>query len=742
MTIVVLHQTRLLWPYKIALRASRSIYVVSSDKKKTYTAKKTEYAEKFIENEYIRKKTAISQFEKQGIQEMKSLAKQASDFYQNKTLAKDDAIPINDEKTNQLYNAVTNKPKKNNVRIPKNAFIFPAIDIPPAISDKLGLSLKYLVSKDKQDWNMVLQQLNMSDGFANISSHDVTKFIRNIPPQHLAPIIPQIEAMLLNANLKISNKVITVFIDALSHSPSVSDETIDRIESYIPILHKNNKSNQLSKDSYISLIRAYGKNNNMIKINQLLTEMKSFGIQSSSAIFSNILTTSVYKAKDHKQAVEIFDTMKFISQETKPNTQNYQDIIVSYINNRDIEKALDLYQEMIINKVNLNQSILVALARGCATRKELKYKAWDFMFEIHENGWTPTMETYEYMLYLAAKDGDLTLARALYAKLLSTNSTSPRSFGFILLAYAKAKNDQDRVSFLPPALMSHTEGRKFRSNILADSIITKEGCLPFLPIATLTSKEILAESSAFWAYSSSSPHLITTQNACTFINIVVEHGTISDFIDRYNSATHLDTTGAETTRKVIIEDDHVDNEVEDSDNDLNSETQARSKALETYNENSIVKSPLLNNISFESKSPTAPRLSLTYIVALKAAGKFNNYKFAKKVWSERGQYRKCESFKSLSKTEREELDFLFANEMIQCLTKMNYLEDALAILISTEYQFKWTWRQLSSLNEAAVEIGATRITSTLRGIASRAQLNFAGKIRRKDYKLYVAKRGY
>ena len=80
--------------------------------------------------------------------------------------------------------------------------------------------------------------------------------------------------------------------------------------------------------------------------------------------------------------------------------------------------------------------------------------------------------------------------------------------------------------------------------------------------------------------------------------------------------------------------------------------------------------------------------------------------------------------------------------MVSALTEMNLLDDAMAILLSTEFQFKWTWKELGSFYRAAGGIGRDDICRTVRGVAGRAQINFGGKIRRRDYKRYVMERGY
>lgn len=732
--------------------STRGIFVVSSGKKKRINTKKnSDQAEKFLTAETKRKiKEQESTYRKQ-LNELKELTKVAAKYIRSDEIKQKEA-EINYSHSSKALNAAELydkiAPKEDGlieksqeslilstpVSVSKHNLIIPSMAIPDSVSERIGLALKFLISKDHQDWNMVIAQLVQSGGLKGISQVDARDFVLSIPPKYLVHIIPQIEELFQQADLKVSNKIINSFMRALSYQSHVSDQTMLVIEHYCTKIRQNSGSDVLPRESYEVLIQAYGKNNNMNQINKILTEMKKNGISASANVFNNVLTTCVYKAKDHKQAVEVFDTMKFMSQATKPGTRAYQDIIVSYVNNDDIERALDLYMEMVTHKIELNQNILVALARGCTSRDILKFKAWDFMFEIHNRNWTPTINTYEYMLYLASKDGDLALTRALYAKLVISNSTSLRAFGFMMLAYSKCKFNQN--SFQPPTIMNHERGRKFRKNILDDSVITSpEGCLPFLPLGNLTSKEeVLAESSAFWGYTlMTAPHFISSQTATTYLNIVNEHGNLSDFIDRYESSTYLDKTGLPQDRQIVIEEPNEDNVPTDL---------AKPDLQKIYEETSIVKSPILTNVPEETTLLKVPRVSLTYVVALKAAGKFRNFKFAQRIWSERGDFRKTQLFKSLPKSEKDKLDFQFANAMIQCLTKMNLLEDALAILISTEYQFKWTWKELTHLNEAAVNIGATHISSTIRGIARRAQLNFAGKIRRKDYKKYVLERGY
>lgn len=630
-----------------------------------------------------------------------------------------------------------------------HSLITPAIDIPESITKRLGLAIKFLVSKTNINWTMVLQQLKESGGFQGLPEKDIRKFIYSIPKDQIGHYIPTLEQLLEDGGVKKSSKIINVFIAGLSHGGYLSDEIIAQIEQYCNYLTKINKKGKLSRDTYELMIQAYGKNNNLEKINLCLSEMKKNKLEPSEKTFSSILSTCVYKANDHKQAVEIFDSMKFLSQKTKPDTKAYQDIIVSYVNNDNIEKALDLYREMITEKIDINQRIMVALARGCTSRQELRFKAWDFIFDIYNNNWEPTLNTFEYMLYLSAKDGDVALSRAFYSKLNQSNATTPRSFSFLLLAYSKSQVAKSDHQIEVPSITLHEKGRNFRRNILSDvnlfpKTTSAQDSIPFLPVLDLTSKaEIMAESSAIWAHALMfNPQFINTDCTNTFLNIAAEMGKLSDFIDRFDSSTFLDKTGISNDTRIIIEElpESITSNTEISQVD----SEPISRQQNQFDETSITKSPLLKDLSnnIDLRNRKIPRTSLSYVIALKAAARFKNYKFAQRIWSERGTFRKTSNFKELSRRTKDSLDFQFASAMVSCLTKMNLLDDALAILLSTEYQFKWTWKELRELYRAASEIDHTNACQTIRGIARRAQVNYEGKIRRKDFKKYVMERGY
>lgn len=619
-----------------------------------------------------------------------------------------------------------------------------SLTIPQPIVEKLGLSVKYLISEKNQNWPMVLHQLEEAGGFDGVSSSDVRTFIKSIPKLSLnRDLIHSIEKMMDKASIPKTSKFVDLFIEGLSYGGSVSNETMKEIESYMDYLKgiSKNKKGKLPRSTYELVIKALGKNNNLAKINELLSDMKLANLSPSKETFSNVLTCCVYKAKDHKQAVEIFDSMKFMSVKTKPTTRNYQDIIVSYINNDNIEKALDLYQEMLQTHVDVNQKILVALARGCTHRPELKLKSWEFMFEIYNLGWEPALETFEMILLLAANDGDVALSRALYFKLNETKSITARAFSYLMLSYSKF-----RESLELPTITFNEKGQLFRKRLLNDvqldtsTSINPQFRIPFLPIVELTrSSEVLAESSAFWAHTLMfNQWMINDSNTDIYLKIALEHGKLEDFINRFENATGLDESGIPQTREIIVEDPEVAVE-EPNEGVPVSETDS---AEITVADTNMTSSPLLNSLIESKNIIKIPRSTKLYITALSAAGKFQSYDFGQQIWNERGLFRKSTRFTSLERKVKDLEDFQFAASMVSALTKMGMLSDALAIVMSTEYQFRWSRNELAELYHTASEIGDENIVQTVNGISSRSLIKWEGKIRRKDYKKYVMQRGY
>lgn len=720
--------------------AARTVYVMSYEKRKK-TSKKppSDNLLRWAQNDHDRIARKEHEEYSRRLKELKQLSKSMSAYVKRRKTREEEAqklqnIPLPSEA--QVAALETHSAGELSASMPFNAknssLATSTVSLPESIQEKLGLAVKYLVSKENQNWNLVVRQLSEDGGLAGIPEKDIRRLVYAIPKNQLRGVFPEIERLLANSSIQISPKIVNHYLKSLITGNTVNVADMTTVEKYVAQLRLLNKG-KLSRETYEVLVEAYGKSGEVSKVNDIIKEMKQSKLEPSLNVYSNVLSTVVYKARDHKQAVQLFDLMKFLAGSMSPSTREYQDIIVSYVNNDDIEKALDLYQEMLSGGIALNQNILVALARGCTSREPLRVKAWEFIFEIYNSKWEPTVQTLEYILYLAAKDGDLALARAFYHQLNRSQATSSRSFSFLLLAYTRSTIGKPVNEFQPLAITAHEKGRNFRRNILdlvdfSPKFDNPSQAVPFLPqIALCEEKEVLAELSAIMAHALMVyPDYVNTESVNTFMNIAANMGTLEEFIERYNEFSFLDKSGIAETRTII--------EPEILESDETSLVNQRSTST---------KSPILSQVLEHRKnSVKVPRNTITYLIALKAAAKHKNYQFAQSIWSERGTYRKSNDFKLLPRKTKDQLDFSFASGMVNCLTDFKLLDDALAILISTEYQFKWTWKELRKLYTAAVEVGNSKVTKTVRGVVKRAQVTHEGKIRKKDYKRYIMERGY
>lgn len=774
-------------------RFSRNVFVTTHEKryetrhKKVKEERSDEKLQRWAEQDEQRKKIAKEQEYQQKVLKFKNFTSSIASYVRHtqdgllpKNISFNKLLPEKAEKLDQSeeqqrkeeqkQEKISKSDKKDDKKFnPKKSSInTPAMALPPNIQERLGPATRYLVSKKQQAWTLVLFYLQHNGGFAELKSREIAKLVLAIPSYQITLVFPTIETLMKDANIKKTTAIINAYLYKLVFVPVIDQDRLTLIENTIEELKARSRQGKLPSDTYEYLVEAYGKTNNISKLETVIADMKKFNVALTSKVYSSILATTVYKTKDHRQAVQLFDQMKFLGSLMAPKARDYRDIIVSYINNDDVEKALDLYEEMADSKISPDQQTLVALARGCITRLLLKLKAWDFIFEIYEKGLKPKVATLEYMLYLAARDGDLSLARGLYQQLIKLNAFNPRSLGFLMLAFASSKLKE--TGFVVPVITAHETGRRFRYNILdkmsfIPNMIDPSKAIPFLPkIALSSEQEVLSESSAVMTHALLfNPDAVTVQNINSFLNIAAKLGSLGEFKDRYEQFTFLDITEASKTRFHQEENKEAKKEEEErneeairQDESREAEKKEEIDALNTENYTSVsildkpevpvetssrktlsTKSPLLDRPDKHGHVTKIPRSTYTYAVALKAAARHKNYGFAEQVWQERGLFRKTSTFASMSRRDKDALDFYFATVMIHALTEMDLLDDALAILISTEYQFKWTWKELIPLQKAAVEVGHEKAIRTIRGIASRAQIKYEGKIRRKDFRLYM-----
>lgn len=249
-----------------------------------------------------------------------------------------------------------------------------------------------------------------------------------------------------------------------------------------------------------------------------------------------------------KQAWDIFDTMKFLSLEHKPDEITYNTMLHLCNKEKNYAKAINLYNEMIDLGINPSIKTLNIMSKTMATAssdsvvsegksESLRLLGWKYIHEIENNPQLRHQKhesnnyyhTLTSMLALSAYDGDVGLARALYHKYITSkfkenvvkwkvnfadsnridykkvwrNTLDPQLFNYLLLAYSNYSNEK------LPILLGYEQGAILRRNILnsADYVGRTESGdvinakLPMLPVIDMNQPwQIFSESRALWQF--------------------------------------------------------------------------------------------------------------------------------------------------------------------------------------------------------------------------------------------------
>ncbi|ODV94354.1 hypothetical protein PACTADRAFT_35159 [Pachysolen tannophilus NRRL Y-2460] len=576
------------------------------------------------------------------------------------------------------------------------------IFLPEKVIKRIGDSISHVNTVEFEDWESVIKDLYYNkNGFKGFDQFEVTRLIQNIPNRQKPKNMELIDEMLFQANIEKDRYLYDLFISSYSNDAKYGL----LVDSFFQEMKQHNF--QPTVYTFGNLIKSFGKRNDIKSINKMLQEMKLvYKIAPTLKIYTNILQICV-KLNDYKEAVEIFDTMKFQSLSTQPDSKAYQSIVIAHVLNDNIEKALDLYDEMVTNHpkplIPTGLTLLV-LAKGCAKREELLLKGWEFIFEYHEKNHPLNSQVIESMMYLAAYDGDLTFTRALYNTLfearwdsenkkLSNPGSTPLTLLFV--AYARFKVDRDPVTLRHPQIQLLRKRTINSTNYNFDS-----NAPPFLPMEEIKNdKAILAESNAIWAYNlMKSPDVINKRVIGSFLFISARKGeSISEFKKRFENVTYLDETGLqkEEGKHVIIE-----NEEEIYNTSTFEELKEQPPAIR-----------IGNSISLKF-----PRTHDIYNLAIDAAKFFKDIEFANKIWVERGKFRNTLNYKSLSADEKYAKDFEFAQYIISTFAELGLLEDARKIILSTKSSFNWKWLHLRSTFVAAEKLGDETCKETIREV--------------------------
>ena len=560
------------------------------------------------------------------------------------------------------------------------------INLPRPILDRLDDSVRNIVVKDRSNWNAVVSDLyTKKDGFKGLTAKDVGQFMSEIPAGSInVASVSMVDSMMKDASMDYTRHSYDFF---MKHYAANGDavKTQELFDLY-------SKVHEPSLYMYGHLIKAYVANSNLPRINVALEKMFDKGIEPSLQIYTNVLQLCV-ALDDSKQADEVFQMMKFRSVKSKPDVHAYNKMIHLACKDRDIHRAFDLYHEMLSEKLKPDIFTYDTLIRSCSKTNDHIVDGYNFISKVYETGLELGVNTFQSMLRLAARDGDLELARALYLLIFEKRGEpNAESLVYLMMAYRDFREGH------VPQIFHHKDGSNMRRNVLrmvdfmglhqtdVDDIQLqrrREMYPPLLPLSNVRApKHIIAESNAIWAWNiAKNRTLLNSRTLIPYLRISVEHGDKDEFLRRWNQYTYA--------CKEIGKDDVIIMEQQDDGSNAEPNDNLSPPAL------SFVKQM---NYSIERNS----ELYLTY---LSAGKRFEDYSMCERAWIERGKYRSTTVYQSLPRRTKAQLDFNFAREMVLALTHLKLLQDAVHVVKSSEKQFPWSFYTLKPLYVACEEVG-------------------------------------
>lgn len=275
---------------------------------------------------------------------------------------------------------------------------------------------------------------------------------------------------------------------------------------------------------------------------------KDYSLQPNRKNYTTVI--SFYNTVgQYKKAWQLFDSLKFLSLEHKPDTRVYNLMFDVCRKEKNYARALDLFQEMddLDVKKDIKSYLNVASALAASSTdnivsegkaSSLRLMSWKYIHKIYDDPQLSqqliddprnNMKLLETMMTVSAYDGDVGISRALYYKYTNAlfklyytefkkyhhddepvdyiaiwkKALAPQMFNLLLVAYSKFKRSE------LPVLMGYPEGSKLRRNIIysvdyigrnaysSDSSVK----LPMLPMLELQDPGlIMNESKALWRF--------------------------------------------------------------------------------------------------------------------------------------------------------------------------------------------------------------------------------------------------
>ncbi|CCD26229.1 Ccm1p NDAI_0H00550 [Naumovozyma dairenensis CBS 421] len=668
--------------------------------------------------------------------------------------------------------------------------------LPPSISERIedqDLIIRSLHNKSSQQWNPIIERLYQSGLiFEGISQKDMDmKFLRQIKGLTLENIERLDEMLLSNYQQDISKLSMTSYACLFENLGNLKPVSIQRpstdpvISKFKALLKRIDESNltrekplKLNHHILNSCLNYTKKLKSINEINYFLTKFQNdYGIYPNKVNYTSIIQFYT-QMNIPKKAWEIFATMKFLSKEHSPDIITYNKMLEVCLLEKDYSRALDLFHELTQAKITPTVTTLTKLIQIMAVcsgnsmtsdgkSESLRLLGWKYVPRIIESKrgeyMSKIFEVLGAMLSLAAYDGDVTLARALYFKYTTKKhqelrlkggegmsiqtlwkwALDPSILNHLLVVYSKF----DAVKL--PLLFNNTDGVKLRRNILNsvdyNGRSTDEINIPLLPVITLTTPEqVLAESKAIWSFCLEyggttnglndniiREELITNgewERLCKGPDSKELKSTLFSLISHWK--TNLINTNV-LNQKCLISYLTVPLRLGNKDEFLarfklftfqQKEFDDAISAVIDNQDNLITDDPIPDSSETNvvtSRKPADVDKHLDFLCSLrykilatdpmyelemKLATKLQDLELGIQVWKDRGIYRRTTHFNTLNKDERVRNDTEFAKLMIDFYVSQKMYIDAIGIIMASKRHIDWNYHMIKQLHQGLLQI--------------------------------------
>ncbi|PVU99900.1 hypothetical protein BB560_005428, partial [Smittium megazygosporum] len=194
-----------------------------------------------------------------------------------------------------------------------------------------------------------------------------------------------------------------------------------------------------NRNTFAPLIRVYSKNKRLDDAFKFYELMKTRGIPRSERIYSTLLLGCL-STKDFKRAWETYENLRY--EIAIPGVKIMTIMINVCTLDDQVEKALNILDEIIINGQTPTDVTFNSLISACARRQGFFDKAIDVLVKMERAGFRPDYYTYNSLMYAASKNKNLEMARLLFSHAMDDSNEFMRldtsSFSCLFWSYSSA----------------------------------------------------------------------------------------------------------------------------------------------------------------------------------------------------------------------------------------------------------------------------------------------------------------